>query len=491
MLAQQGSVADTPYTTPDEDPFNVRPYVQEVKTIKHKRSSMLDKWISEQQAQPSDCSSADALPTPTAYFSSPSLFASSSNPYLAYPDLPRVSSEAARSKDEDTESIISYDLVNDDDIPDDTTPRDPLQQVPGTPTAPRTHKSSRNSITPSFRNLNLTFRSNSPSSPSSPNMEATSRAMTRLSFFPRTPRSSTGPSSSDVITPQQHTRSSSLSTLALSASHPPTKIHPSSTSSKWRPSVLGHFHQSSASQLSVGTSEAQYTPSHARSRPSISSGETYTSWNTSRTTTTVDSNIPPTPSKLSLFDSIRLRGNKSPTTLSRISVASTSSVRLSSPQTGGIIQDGSSVVTDHMKSSQRIVFAPKTGSMLDNVDDEDDLDPPPTYRFNKHESIRSPIPASGTLPRVKFSSLNSRTHRKKKKLIISGVGVTEVRKFEGIKRWCESFGDVRQITRMPNGDLQIDFRDPEVADTVCRVRAKVTIAGVGSVQLSWIAGNKR
>jgi hypothetical protein len=30
----------------------------------------------------------------------------------------------------------------------------------------------------------------------------------------------------------------------------------------------------------------------------------------------------------------------------------------------------------------------------------------------------------------------------------------------------QSFGEVRQITRMPNGDLHIDFRNSEVADTV-------------------------
>lgn len=73
----------------------------------------------------------------------------------------------------------------------------------------------------------------------------------------------------------------------------------------------------------------------------------------------------------------------------------------------------------------------------------------------------------------------------------------------------QSFGEVRSISRMPNGDLQIDFRDSDVADTVCifscrsmilalivllqvcRVRAKVFIAGVGSVHMSWVSGAKR
>ena len=74
----------------------------------------------------------------------------------------------------------------------------------------------------------------------------------------------------------------------------------------------------------------------------------------------------------------------------------------------------------------------------------------------------------------------------------------------------KSFGEIRQISRAPNGDLHVDFRRADVADTVCiyffallldlpltpsvkvcRVRAKVFIAGVGSVQLSWYTGEKR
>lgn len=268
-------------------------------------------------------------------------------------------------------------------------------------------------------------------------MEAASRAFSRLAFFPRTPRSSTEPSSLiNAVTPPHHTRSTSLTTLAVSSSH---KLH--STSSKWRPSVLGHFHQPSASQISIGTSEAQYTPS----RPSISSGDTYTTSSTSRTTTTFDSNIPSTPSKLSLFDSIRLRGNKSLKATSNYSRASTSSVQLSSHLPTESTHEESDPASHHPKStiSQRSVFAPKPGSVLDNLeDDEEDLEPPPTYRFSKHASSRPSIPfsSSGTLPRVKFSSLNSRSHRKKKKLVISGIGVTEFRKLEGIRRWCEVRG---------------------------------------------------
>ncbi|KAF9481657.1 hypothetical protein BDN70DRAFT_510758 [Pholiota conissans] len=480
---------DKPYTTADEDPFNVQPYIEEVpvKSITRKRSSMLDKWILEQQAQSPKEEFQMQLPEPK--FPLFSTLASSSNPYLAYPGLSRTW-QAATQAETDSASINSYDLVDDDDIPSNAGQELPSQEGPSTPIPARTHKS-RHSITPSLRTISLTFRNSSPSAPSAANMETASRVLSRLSLFPpRTPRSSTGPSvvaEATATLTAQHARSSSLSTLSCSASQQPTPKSPPpapSSSSKWRPTVLGHFNQSSTSQISIGTSEANYTPS----RPSVSSGDTYATSTASRTTTIFESNIPSTPSKLSLFDSLRLRTSRSPrsASASTFSVASTSSVRLS---TSASTQEGS--CSKNSVASRRIPFAPlSTNSTLDNVDDEEDLDPPPTYRFNKHEPMAS-YSSNSTLKRVKFSSLGSRTGRKKKKLIISGIGVAEVRKFEGIKRWCESFGDIRQINRMPNGDLQIDFRDPEVADTVCRVRAKVFIAGVGSVQLSWIAGNKR
>ncbi|EGO05303.1 hypothetical protein SERLA73DRAFT_174395 [Serpula lacrymans var. lacrymans S7.3] len=93
--------------------------------------------------------------------------------------------------------------------------------------------------------------------------------------------------------------------------------------------------------------------------------------------------------------------------------------------------------------------------------------------------------------RVSLSSISSHTRSKKKKLVISGIGFNDSRRLEAATRWCQSFGEVDQITRMPNGDLHVNFRKAEVADTVCRVRAKVHIASVGSVYLSWFSGNKR
>lgn len=54
----------------------------------------------------------------------------------------------------------------------------------------------------------------------------------------------------------------------------------------------------------------------------------------------------------------------------------------------------------------------------------------------------------------------------------------------------QRFGELNQITRMPNGDLHVDFQRSEVADTVCRLHARVHINGVGSVGLSWYAGKR-
>ena len=110
---------DHPYTTPDEDPFNVRPIVQQAKSSKHRRPSLIDKWILEQQQSQTEY--RDVLHRPRPFYTSDaSSSASFSNPYLAYPDLPRVP-PIDITADKDTASIYSYDLVNDDDIPANVT----------------------------------------------------------------------------------------------------------------------------------------------------------------------------------------------------------------------------------------------------------------------------------------------------------------------------------------------------------------------------------
>jgi len=72
-------------------------------------------------------------------------------------------------------------------------------------------------------------------------------------------------------------------------------------------------------------------------------------------------------------------------------------------------------------------------------------------------------------------------------LVISGVRPLQE---EGVRHWCEGFGEVSQVRHMPNGDLWVNFREEEVADTVCRVQATVFIREVGRVYLSWFSDRK-
>lgn len=224
--------------------------------------------------------------------------------------------------------------------------------------------------------------------------------------------------------PQDHRRSSSIFTHSRTTSQQSTNsnFHSPRTSSRWRPSVLGHFYEPSApqSQSSILVSEIHSTPS----RPSISSADTYSTPSTSRTATTLESNVLSTPPKLPPLDSI----GSHHTLLTTAPTASRSSIWL---------PDSSSHASDYQTLSRQ--QTPFTPEINDKVDEEDDLDPPPTFSARYHDTIRPSIPYSpiGTLPRVNFSSLNTKSHRKKKKLVISGIGIGETRKFEGIKRWCE------------------------------------------------------
>ena len=244
------------------------------------------------------------------------------------------------------------------------------------------------------------------------------RAFSRLSIFQRTPRSSIGISSDNYNT---HSRTSSILThnrsISQHSANSNLNSHSPRTNSKWRPSVLGHFYQPSVSQSSVVISETHSTPS----RPSISSD----TCSTSRTATTIESNVLSTPPKILAQDPLDYT---LPTAASSFPTASRSSVWL--PGHG---LDSSPRGAHCQTLSQHRTF---TLELNENEDDS-----PPTFRARHHDTIRASIPYSstGTLPRVKFSSLNTRSQRKKKKLVISGVGVGDTRKFEGIKRWCEVY----------------------------------------------------
>ncbi|KAF5388552.1 hypothetical protein D9757_004612 [Collybiopsis confluens] len=424
---------DKPYTTPDEDPFNVRPATQP----RRRRSSMLDKWIHEQQQSPSNNIPPNKTCPPRGH------------PYLAYPDLDLT--HEARSHCNSAMSLGSFELVDEADIPQDVCPE--VSLLPSTPTS-TTPKSSRG--TPkSFRGLRISLRPQSPARSLSPVDSLTPRK----SFLPLSSRLG-GNSQKD--TSRQHNRSTSLS-----MSQPPASAAPESspTSSKWRPSVLGYFSSSTTSQDSFIPSETLYTPS----RPSVSSNTTFistTTASTSVTATAIDNDMAEVYSFRSPPQSFR--NPRVGKTHSENNVSTTSAPSFSK------------------HGSLRVPLAPKAGMRLanSNLDSDDEGPVSPVVAVSKPEIVFK----SNTLPKMSFATLLSKSS-KKKRLIVSGIAPNDVRKFDGVRNWSEGFGEVSHIIRMPNGDLHVHFRSAEVADTVCRLRAKVYIVGCGSVNVSWTTGN--
>ncbi|KAJ6621090.1 hypothetical protein B0H10DRAFT_2215360 [Mycena sp. CBHHK59/15] len=456
---------DPPYTAAEDDPFSIKPLLLQPR---RRRSSMLNKWIHDQQQVPTnvvDDEEGSSLPragTP-------------SNPYLAYPELGSPTFHDSAFNDSAV-SVNSYDLLEDDDIP-------PEDEMPATPIRSHSRRGSKLLQTPSsFRSFHNPFRSSSSAGSLTPSSGATPRTPTLGMFFPRAPRSSSGSGSV-----QHHGRSSSLSTLNVPGEKTPP---PSAGKSRWRPSVLGHFGMS-ASQTSVVPSDTLHT-----SRPSISSNHTYTT----TTLTTTDGEMPITPPQSSVSESIRARSRSygcmlvPVDTLSSLSLWSGPSPsyldELSRSPLGSTRGATSTMSCDgYLGMPPRVPLGPKLGSGLATTNNNQEAKvAPPLKPSNRPEVAYSSESKSRTLPRVSFASLGTRGKRRKK-LVISGIAAGETRKFEAAKRWCESFGEVSQITRMPNSDLHVHFRDAEVADTVCRLRAAVYIRGVGSVQLSWYTGN--
>ncbi|KAI5836510.1 hypothetical protein K523DRAFT_225711 [Schizophyllum commune Tattone D] len=464
---------DPPYTTPEEDPFNVVPARIQPR---RKRSSMLDKWINEQQRTHSirgrnilDLTD-DRTPSQARH----------ADAYFPYPGPAGHLAPHAASR----VTVDSYDMVEDEDIVNELASLRVSSdcESPPTPNSPRSRNSKLlHSPSASFRSFHFPFRnSHSPAPGSSSSPPSTP---SRRSLFSRMP-SGGGPSTRFPSTVARDSHKRSASASVAEAPSPPTNLMAPSLS-KARPSVLGHF--PSASQVSVPPSDTAYTPS----RPSMSSHTTCTS-------TAPTSEDEATPMKASFVDSVRVR-SKSHGASSIMSFSGWSQ-RPESPPTIG---DAPSERTERYSSmsqrsgstrggSARVPFAPKSVSRLSNSEvreaakeavtcihlpqAEDDL--------NKPYVIYGPNSRPSTLSRVSFS------RHKKKTLVISGITAGDVKRFDGVRRWCESFGSVNQILRMPNGDLHVHFQSGEVADTVCRLRAKVFITGVGSVQLSFLTGGK-
>ncbi|THV07591.1 hypothetical protein K435DRAFT_848008 [Dendrothele bispora CBS 962.96] len=439
---------DQPYTIPEEDPFNIQPLLLQPR---RKRSSMLDKWIQDQQRLPINTDIHDLTNE-----SSPFQSGTRSNPYLAYPDL---STTAARhtSPNVSSTTLASFDLVEDDDIPRDVVPDMAFEISSSSQRSPKFFGTPRTPT--SLKNLHISFRSNSPSTQS-----ISSPTSSRMSFL-----SSRFASGLNKTPTKQHTRSSSVSTLETATS----SVTPQSPipTTKWRPSVLGYF---SSSQVSMDPSEVLYPPP----RPSMSSSITGTSTGTfvaSPTSPVAEKETPGTPTKIFKLKSRRhshgslLQAAKVSTTITEGSDSGSCRLKSEASKAGNV----------------RLPFAPKPTSRTANYDtyhddDEDDAAPVQASRSTRPEVAFASSSKSGTMPRVALSTLGTRNQKKKKKLVVSGVSPNDLRKFEGVKRWCESFGEVTHIVRMPNGDLVVHFRSADVADTVCRLRAQVFIAGVGS-----------
>lgn len=245
-----------------------------------------------------------------------------------------------------------------------------------------------------------------------------------MSFTPSLRRSSAG----------SHSRGSSLPTFSTPSPKTPEKSDGTKRStSPWkakfqRPSVMGHF-------PSISESEA------AKSRPSFGSTDSYS------------------PSRPSLD-----------ATASFNTLGTHNSVR-SSP--------------GFAKSSHSLWSLPPSATHIN--------DPPGSTKLVSQPSkstIRIPfsLKPSGHNPPGSTPSLisNGRRKNRRKRLVIGGIPLNDYRRYEAAKRWCEvgffsrprckerssyprsqSFGEIGSIARATNGDILVDFRKSEVADTVC------------------------
>ncbi|KAG9314017.1 hypothetical protein JVU11DRAFT_4795 [Chiua virens] len=441
----------------------------------HRRSSRLSRWLSELQTPSTevfDLSDVDPVGT-------------RSNPYLAYPHL---NMPAIRHDSDDADSIHDY-VVVDDDIALECPPEDSLYDQPSHESAPTDLASPRSTIRlinppHSLRHFHLSRRSVSPH----PTTPPASRSPSRISMFHRP---SGGDLTSPLASPSYHSRNTSLQTSLprnFSRSSGASRV----SSWRWRPSVLGHFSSASIPDTDVPISSGDLLTD--RSRQSMSSSNTCSSITTPTTMSTHDDRESPAPSTppskpSSLFGSWRLRSHavgmvSQPIFKNDHCSASSPSLRplypVSSPH---LPQRPSSSAAK--SGTIRLSFSPKSrqnraGSLNQIFIEEPDHSQPHVLFAGKHGH------------RLSLSSLGGQVRQaRRKKLVVSGIALNDTTRVEAIQRWCQSFGEIDQITRMPNGDIQISFLKADVADTVCRVRAQVQIPGAGSVHLSWVTGNKR
>ncbi|KAG1828149.1 hypothetical protein EV424DRAFT_1387404 [Suillus variegatus] len=462
----------------DDDIFTTQNHTRTLR----RRSSRLSKWLEELRVGSSTVQRLDGTDNST----NTENVGTECNPYLAYPHL---SLATVRRSMDDATSMHDYVVVDDGDVQEYNPPEEPVdlegphgQSALGD-SAGTCHQSTIWLNTPPSRHqFRLSVRSPSPAASSA------SPSPSRLSMFQRSSRAT---SNSEASNPHDHSRSSSLHTshLVTEARSEERCTRSSPSSWRWRPSVLGHF-----VSLSDGDARSSTRDSPgSSSRPSMSSTTTSSSYAAPSTNLICEdgtSLVPPlTPQKSHFFGSLRSRSHKAVTSSLSLFTTETSSsfpasfsLPASEPQHSQPPGFPSSLA--RKSSTIRLPFSPKSralNSALPNifVEAPDVTRPRIVYTGKSHA------------PRVSLSSIASQSRSTKKKLVIGGIAPNDVKRLEAVQKWCQSFGEVDQITRMPNGDLHVNFHKAEVADTVCRLRAKVYIAGVGSVHLSWYSGNKR
>ncbi|KAI0756859.1 hypothetical protein C8Q80DRAFT_1264869 [Daedaleopsis nitida] len=325
-------------------------------------------------------------------------------------------------------------------------------ETPRTP-PPASSRKSRNSQSifhaPSpLRNLHLTFASRRPSAPVSSGRRAHSPASSTSTFRRHTEKAAS------------HSRGSSLSTVNAIQRNTHTECSeqtatPPSKTATWkfggRLSAAGPTSPSPSSPPPAPPPEDEIDPSSGSPppRPSTSSSVTHSGSSTVYTRTSSDAH------RKMHFGSIRSH--------------SSTTIFGSSPSLWSLPTDASHI-NDPPESTKVIAR---------------------NHVLSSSESAAMTWkPATPTNFGSVTTLLTSPKARKKRKLIISGIPPDDERRFEAVRKWCESFGELSSINRAPNGDLHIDFRKVEVADTVCRLNARVYISGVGSVCLSWFTGKR-
>ncbi|KAI0052548.1 hypothetical protein FA95DRAFT_1553554 [Auriscalpium vulgare] len=402
------------------------------RTIRRRRSR-LEQWLDDQYPGQSSAQGS----------AKPDRDSNNAYAYLAYPALRRPRSPSIASERASTiESFVlvdsdSRDGEDDHDVFESRLASPPQHAVPHDAPSSRPYSAL---FTPpaSLRAFHLSL---SPA-------RRTSTVSSRSTSSPRTPLHTVFNRQSTL----GHSRGLSAGSMPVQPSTPQTPSSPRSTRSfgTWkfrRPSVFGAF---AASDAPVEERRTHLSPPRTHlspPRPSFSSSHTFSSGTTG---TSTELSTP----------------HKNPT-----------SIRLPSP------------ALQPRTASSSLWSLPSDASHMHDPPDSD------VTVSMKPGTIRLPfsLKAHGnTIPTLRHvpSMLPVPRDKRKKRLVVSGIAVGDDRRYAGVKQWCESFGEVNTITRMPNGDLHVDFRKAEVADTVCRINARVHISRVGSVSLSWYTGKK-